>query len=308
MELYRDEETNIWRLVASEEELELKPDYLEALPRYLNGLYSVFAKAMERDEAQLIISLIGVRGMQAPGWEPYDTTIEAISAATRLHNETEDRLAARHLSFWIYGHIVEAAAPYDLLANLIKVAQGERAQITWLEDESGRALSPGRKIEQIGTWAEEIGNQEVRRLLTEIWHRELRNAVFHADYTVHGSEIRLVGDGMVLSLEQFAGLAGRATAYHDAMVGLRRYYGGLYAEPKRVPAGPIIGVPEAELIVIVREGEGAVGLKDALTPDELANGGIRFRYGKFFPEEIELLESDPHLAVLPTRPRSEDSQ
>jgi hypothetical protein len=308
MELRRDDEIGFWKVEASEAELELKPDYLEALPRYLTGLDSIFAKARERDEAQLILSLLGVRGMQAEGWEPYDTTVEAIAAATRLHNETDDHLAARHLSLWIYGHIVEAAAPYDLLANLIKVAQDECARITWLPDERGRALSPGRKIELIGCWAEEIGNLAARYLLAAIWHRELRNAVFHADYTLHGSEIRLVGDGAVLSLEEFAALCGRATAYHDAMIGLRRYYRGLYTEPKRVPAGPISHVPDGALIVIVREGEGAIGLKHALTPAEQADGGIRFRYGKFFREEIEMLEADPHLALLPARPKGENAE
>jgi hypothetical protein len=135
MELYRDDKVGFWKLEASEEEQGLKPDYIEALPRYLNGLDSIFAKAQAQDEAQLILSLLGVRGMQAEGWDPYDTTVDAIAAATRLHNETEDRLAARHLSLWIYGHIVEAAAPYDLLANLAnlaKVAQGEQARMTWL--------------------------------------------------------------------------------------------------------------------------------------------------------------------------------
>ena len=117
MELYRNDKVGFWKLEASEEQ-GLKPDYLEALPRYLNGLDSIFAKAQAQDEARPILSLLGVRGMQAEGWDPYDTTVDAIAAATRLHNETEDRLAARHLSLWIYGHIVEAAAPYDLLGWL----------------------------------------------------------------------------------------------------------------------------------------------------------------------------------------------
>ncbi len=306
MDLYRDDKIGVWKVEASAEELEQKPDYLDALPRYLTGFDPIFAKAMERDEAQLILSLLGIRGMQAGGWEPYDTTVDAITATTRLHNETDDRLAARHLSLWIYGHIVEAAAPYELLANLIKVAQGERARITWLPDERGRALSPGRKIELIGRWAEEIGNQAACYLLAAVWHRELRNAVFHADYTLHGSEIRLIGDGVVISLEQFAELAGRAHAYHDAMIGLRRFYRSLYTEPKRVPAGPISGIPDEELIVIVREGEGAVGLKDALTPAERAAGGIPFRYAKLFPDESELLEADPYLARLPARPEHQE--
>src|SRR6185295_4148754 len=116
MDLYRDEDVSFWKLEASNEEWELRPDYLKALPLYLNGLDSIFARAQQQDEAQLVLSLLGIRGMQSEGWEPYDTTVDGIRAATRLHNETNDRLAARHLSLWVYGHIVEAAAPYDLLA------------------------------------------------------------------------------------------------------------------------------------------------------------------------------------------------
>lgn len=168
MEVLRDDAVGIWFVKAADEEREAKAPYLDALPCYLTGLDSIFAKAMARDEAQLILSLLGIRGMQDEGWEPYDTTVDAIAAATRLHNETEDPRAARHLSLWIYGHIVEAAAPYDLLANLVKVAQGERARITWLPEERGRAISPGRKIELIGRWAEEIGNQCASYLLDGI--------------------------------------------------------------------------------------------------------------------------------------------
>lgn len=305
MDLYRDDEVGFWKLEASDEEWELKPDYIKALPLYLNGLDSIFARAQQQDEAQLILSLLGIKGMQAEGWDPYDTTVDAIRAATRLHNETEDRLAAWHLSLWVYGHIVEAAAPYDLLANLINVAKGGRAGMSPFESEGGRLLSPGRKLELIGRGAEEIGNQAARPLLSAIWHRELRNGVFHADYTIHGSEIRLVGDGEVLSMEEFGALSGRAHGYHDAMIGLRRYYRGLYTEPKIVPAGPI--APGQNLTIVVREGYGAVGIKDALTPAERAAGGIPFRYVRLFPDEMALINADPELVLLPARPEPEES-
>jgi hypothetical protein len=305
MDLYRDDDVGFWKLEATDEESELKPDYIRALPLYLNGLDSIFARAREQDEAQLILSLLGIKGLQAAGWDPYDTTIDAIQAATRLHNETKDRIAAWHLSLWVYGHIVEAAAPYDLLANLINVAQGGQAGMFPFQPEGGRAPSPGRKLELIGLGAEEIGNQAARPLLAAIWHRQLRNGVFHADYTVHGSEIRLVGDGEVLPLEEFAALSGRAHGYHDAMIGLRRYYRSLYTEPKVVPAGSI--APGQNLTIIVREGHGAVGVKDALTPAERAAGGIPFHYARLFPDEMALISADPELALLPARPKSEES-
>jgi hypothetical protein len=55
-------------------------------------------------------------------------------------------------------------------------------------------------------------------------------------------------------------------------------------------------------MVIVREEDGAVGLKDALTPAERAAGGVPFRYAQLFPDEIAMLEADPYLARLPARP------
>lgn len=41
-----------------------------------------------------------------------------------VHNKTENYEAARHLQFWIYGHIVEASEPYEMLANLVQVSLG----------------------------------------------------------------------------------------------------------------------------------------------------------------------------------------
>jgi hypothetical protein len=54
-------------------------------------------------------------------------------------------------------------------------------------------------------------------------------------------------------------------------------------------------------MIIVREGEGAVGLKYALTATERAAGGITFRYAKLHPDEVALLDADLDLALLPAR-------
>lgn len=104
VELYRDDEVSFWRLDATDEEWELKPDYVKALPLYLNGLDSIFAGAREQDEAQLILSLLGIKGLQAAGWDAYDTTIDAIRAVTRLYNETEDRIALAPLALGLRPH------------------------------------------------------------------------------------------------------------------------------------------------------------------------------------------------------------
>jgi hypothetical protein len=63
------------------------------------------------------------------------------------------------------------------------------------------------------------------------------------------------------------------------------------------------GNPDQELEIIVREGEGAIGLKHTLNAAERAVGGIQFRYvARVSREEIALLNSNPDLALLPARP------
>lgn len=228
----------VWVVEASEEEQALKPDYLSALPQYLTAFDSLARLAKSVDEAQSILALLGVRGMQDAGWDPYETTIQAIKAATRLHNEADDRLAARHLQLWIYGHILEASAPYELLGNLARISVGHRAVMDPFRD-LGRRPSPGEKITAIADWADAAGNQAVAYLLGQIWDRELRNAIFHSDYSIHGAEIRIRGLGRARSLEDLAALTGKAAAYHDGVLGVRRYHLESYTEPKRVRAGSI---------------------------------------------------------------------
>jgi hypothetical protein len=48
MEVFRDDEVCFGKVEATDEEWKLKPDYLRALPLYLNGLDSIFARAQNK--------------------------------------------------------------------------------------------------------------------------------------------------------------------------------------------------------------------------------------------------------------------
>lgn len=303
IEVVRDSNTGVWFVHANEQERRRGPHHLSALPRYLTAFDSLARSAQNADEAQFVLALIGVKGLQDAGWDPYETTIDAIKATTRLHNEADDPLAQRHLELWIYGHIVEASAPYEFLANLARICVGHAAQMTWW-DERSRLVSPNKKIRDVGLWAAEAGNQAIGYLLQLMWNRQLRNAIFHSDYSLHGDDLRFPGSFDSLSSDQLAVIAGHATACHEAAIGIRNFYRRSYGEPKRVSSGEICPGSDEELIVLVREGDGAVGLRHALTPAELASGGIRFRYAKLYPDEIEMLDDDSDLAMLPPRPPS----
>jgi hypothetical protein len=220
----------------------------------------------------------------------------------KVHRAIKDFEAARHLELWTYGHILEASEPYELLANMIDVSSGGRFKPECFPPRSsGRLLSPGEKIKQLEEAAVRISMPTVVIPLKEIWDRELRNAIFHADYVLHGSSIRIVRPSYrTYSGEEFMALLNKAFAYHDALAKLYKTNMASYREPKVIPVHPEFSPDPAErAIVIVRDNYGFIGMKDAWDHEELRAGKIPFRIGTFFPDELRMHSEDPTLAILP---------
>jgi hypothetical protein len=301
MDLVRDE-NGTWRLLnISSDEQGRKPDYIEALPRYLTAFDALFERAREASEFDFIHSLLGIRGLQDAGWVPYETTLEAISALVEICNGINAFAPSRHLKLWIYGHIVEASEPYELLGNMLAIVKGDRFRIARFP--SKRSPSPSEKIQAITAASQTAGFASVAVPLNEAWDRDLRNAVFHADYALHGVEVRLPGIG-TRAHDEIEQLVARATAYHDALAQLRAAHIASYTEPKSIPAPQGFSADlTARAIVIVREGHGVIGLKDGYPAAELAHGAIRWRLAVLMPGEAEELDADPSLARLPSRDR-----
>lgn len=92
MKLARDGST--WTVEPSEKELENRPDFVEAFPRYLTILEPIFSRAQETHEFEFVHALLGIKSMQDAGWVPYETTVAGVEAATELHNQASNRTAA----------------------------------------------------------------------------------------------------------------------------------------------------------------------------------------------------------------------
>ena len=52
-------------------------------------------------------------------------------------------------------------------------------------------------------------------------------------------------------------------------------------------------------VVIVREGYGAIGLKDAWTAEEIKAGKIPFHVARFTPEEAKIFRNDRTITKFP---------
>lgn len=313
-------EAGVWTVTldASERD-DHDPVFDETVPRYLTVFDRAFARAEEVDEAEFVKALLRVRSMQDAGWDPYETTLRAVPAMMKLHalipEGDEWYETSRHLALWTYGHVVEASEPYAILADMLDIASGGFFRVDRFPDKPIRAARPGElsppmrpqrydeKVTELERLAEATGMADVLEPVREIWDRELRNAVFHADYTIHGSETRIPAKGKTYTHDEIQTLVNRSLAYHEALAILRRAYRAAYTEPTivRVRARDERETDESA-VVMVRDGVGAIGLKHPYTAEEVAAGAIAWHIALLHPDEAAALRADPTLAHFPARP------
>jgi hypothetical protein len=274
--------------------------FQEALIRQLNALDPIFVRARASSEFEFILSLVRVRGVSLdPGWDPYETTIRAIPLVENACRAA-DAETQKHLALWLYGHILEADEPYELLANQVRVSGGGRFQTHCFPARSGRPQTPGQKIAQLQRMAAENGLGEPFQPLAEVWDRNLRNAAFHADYSVTRDHLRTRNPVKRYSWNEFDALVNGALAYHVAHSTLHKSHVGSYTTPVTIAIHPEFSRdPDERAIVMVREGHGVIGVKDAWSPDQLRQGKISHLLGRFTENESRLLRDDPTRALFP---------
>src|SRR5262249_18512471 len=156
-------------------------------------------------------------------------------------------------------HILEASEPYELLANLLGIAQGERfSSDRFPPHPGGRPKSPGEKIAAIEIAAGSAEMPQVAAPLREIWDRDLRNSIFHADYSLYGGELRTLKPLRRYTNREVGILVNRAWAYFQSISTLLQTSVASYDEPVLIE-GVYPGFsrdPEDRARVIVREGHG----------------------------------------------------
>jgi len=287
-------DAGVWQYVGGRLPSRWDPAYAESVVRYLTALDAAFTRARHACEFEFLCALLRVRGVKSPGWDPYEATTRMFKNLVGLSNKIRDFELRRHLHLWLYGHMVEASEPYELLANLISISTGGRYHYTWFPPKWGqRPQSPGEKIQSIAEMAATAGMAQVVEPVKEIWDRDLRNAIFHSDYALYGTEVRILSPVRRYMHEDIMTLLNRALAYFESIRNLHRMHIAAYDAPRVIDVHPEFSEdPEEKAVVIVREGHGAVGLKDNWTPEQLRAGKIPFCIGQFYPDESQALSRD----------------
>lgn len=318
------DEAGVWHLDRNAAE-QPNPPYDEALPRYLTAFDAAFVGAAALCESEFVKALLRVGSMQDAGWDPYETTLEAIPAMNKLHDQIPtdtgwpDFYAARHLQLWTYGHIIEASEPYATIADMLDIASGgyfkpyrfpeinlggKRARDTPFAPTRPQFFS--EKFPQIEKLADAANLPRTLDPIREVWDSKLRNGIFHADYSLHGGAVRLLAKGGYTH-EEIMVLINRALAYHEAMANLVRGYRRSYVEPKELPVHTDLArKPNETITVMVRDGEGAIGVRYVHTAEEVAAGAIPAYLARLYPDEVSAVQADPTLVRLPARPQNAD--
>jgi hypothetical protein len=249
--------------------------------RFLNNFDILFRAAKSACEFEFVCTLIGVKGMQDVNWDPFETTRRAIPAMIKLHDKIDDFETQRHLGLWTYGHIVEASEPYEHLANLIAVSQGERCSTRrFPPHKNGRPQNPGEKIQKLEKMAKTAGMPSAIDTLKDIWDAKLRNSIFHADYGLQGDSVIVPSVSRRYTHDQIMTIINRALAFHHALIKLIEIYRETYERPISLAVHPRFGhFPDEKATVVVREGTGAIGVKASWSPEDISRGRIPWFFG-----------------------------
>ena len=274
-----------------------KSFYSEKLIEYINLLFPIFHKAKNVSEFEFIFSLLGFRGLQGPGWDTFDNTIQIFDSIESI--EIKDEFSKINFHLWVYGHIIEASEPYELYANFFRIIEGKRYAITNFPDKSrGKHKVPQFPVEKIETLNEtalRLGLQDCLIPLNEVFDRDLRNSIFHSDYSIYKGSLRIRKPVKEFSRKETYDILNRGLAYLQALKFLYEKSISDYKEPKDIILPVDFNAPTGK--IIVRRNFGVVGLCDDI--DILPNGALPFRVGKFKDHEIEILNKNKRLYLLP---------
>lgn len=136
--------------------------------------------------------------------------------------------------------------------------------------------------------------------LIEVLDSCLRNAIFHSDYSLYNAEVRIMNPAKIYSNKEITALLNRGLAYFEVLMTLYNGYILSYDRPKIIPVHKDFGdFTNEKAVTIIRKGFGLIGLKHNWTKEQIKKGYIPYRIGKFYKYEIEMLDGDSSLAVLP---------
>ena len=216
----------------------------------LNPIFDASAFNTTDSLFELVCTLVRASGIQDAGWDPSREsrdTLDDLRSLALLELPREqfpdpERTQLR-LALLSYCHVTEMDFPYVLVANLLRLRLGKKYDMDPFRHLAKRArgskkgllpklvpASPGRKILLVKELSESANLPRVGKAFEEIYDNEIRNAVYHSDYTLTNKEFRLLSGtrlsrrskhfSQVVPLDELATIISDAFAFYSALFAL----------------------------------------------------------------------------------------
>lgn len=271
-------------------------NYRKAVEDYLTLWDELFEEAQKKDEFQFIFALLRVRGIVYPGWDTFSNTIDAFEGAMKAARKV-DGTRRLNIVLWLYGHIVEASDHYEIIANMVNIAGGYPYR-AWnfpkIKARKGmRDQTPNEKILEIKNRCKKLGLRDYSQPFSEVFDKDLRNAVYHSDYSAHMGMVRFRnadGYDVEYDAEKTNLKVNQAMALHETIKNLFSTYTASYTEPKIIDASPNFSPGQPmKAQVIVRKKHGVMAIQES---PEHPSG---FACGVYQPGEKEKISKGIYL-------------
>ncbi len=242
----------------------------EYYQEYSNCLGHLFNLARDTNGLQFIYTLLRVSGIQDGGWDPFVEAQEALFEFSKILQRASRKGINKNsfrLALLIYCHSVEMAAPYQMLYNLLRCAQGKNYvpfpfpgyPLGKKKPFNVRPQSPTRKIASLVQEAEKIGDKKLGTEMSSFFDDDIRNAFYHSDYSLTDTEFRICENGLPKSIS-FGDLSeklSRCFAFYQAFFDLYKQHRLSFGGTKKYHRMPNFEVFE----LLTDKKEGLVGFK-----------------------------------------------
>lgn len=154
----------------------------------------LFNAAKDADEFEFCCTLLRVRGLESPGWDPLQESISLIDQLLTLIEAPIQESLRLRLVLMLYCHVTEMNDLYNILGNLIRIAcHNDRYSMILFP----KSKYPTQKINEIMAWANGTDFAMIPQHLEAMLVPQLRNAFFHSDYALTSNAVNLRNDQFV---------------------------------------------------------------------------------------------------------------
>lgn len=200
----------------------------------LNRLNDLFQSAWEKNPINLIYALVRVGGMSDANWDPMEESLESLESLNDYENLEKEAFLqgnlkrAYRMQLLHYCHMIEASAPIELIANLIRCNTGigfHTKPFLHLHRPTKDSLSTvppsvKQKVKEI-VKLEEKSSIKISDLLNQFVDEQIRNSFYHSDYCLTDSYYRSTGSGpsKQIRLEDLNKITNNAFSFYSALLG-----------------------------------------------------------------------------------------